>query len=94
MTDGVVGRAGSRAGGRSRPGRAGGGGVSTARQFLQAGLIDEMHLAVSPELLGSGENLFAGLDLPAPGYQRTEHVSSPHATPVVFTRRAPSSRDN
>jgi len=80
--------------GRRRSGRAGGGGVSTARQFLQAGLIDELHLAVSPELLGSGENLFAGLDLPAPGYQRTEHVSSPHAIHVVFTRRAPSSRDN
>ena len=89
MTDGVVGRAGSRAGGRSRPGRAGGGGVSTARQFLQAGLIDELHLAVSPVLLGSGENLFAGLDLPALGYQRTEHGSSPHATPIIFTKRAP-----
>jgi len=71
-----------------------GGGVLTVSRYLRAGLIDELHLAVSPELLGSGENLFAGLDLPAPGYQRTEHVSSPHATPVVFTRRAPSSRDN
>lgn len=65
-----------------------GGGVATARQYLRAGLIDEMHLAVSPVLLGSGENLFAGLDLPALGYQRTEHVPSPHATHVVFTKRA------
>ncbi len=66
-----------------------GGGVSTVREYLRAGLIDEMHLAISPVLLGQGENLFAGLDLPALGYQRTEHVPSPLATHVVFTRRAP-----
>jgi dihydrofolate reductase len=41
------------------------------RQYLQAGLIDEMHLAVSPILLGSGEHLLAGLDLPALGYKVT-----------------------
>ena len=44
-----------------------GGGVATVRQYLQAGLIDEMHLAISPVLLGTGENLFDGLDLPKPG---------------------------
>ena len=58
------------------------------RQYLQAGLIDEMHLAVSPLLLGQGENLFAGLDLPKLGYDRTEHVPSALATHVVFTKRA------
>ncbi len=89
VTDGIVAaldRARGAAGGKDV--RVG-GGVSTVRQYLRAGLIDEMHLAVSPVLLGSGENLFAGLDLPALGYQRTEHVSSPHATHVVFTKRAP-----
>ncbi len=64
-----------------------GGGVATIRQYLQAGLIDEMHLAVSPVLLGAGENLFAGLDLPKLGYQRSEHVSTPSATHVVLTKR-------
>jgi dihydrofolate reductase len=66
-----------------------GGGVATVRQYLQAGLIDEMHLAISPVLLGQGENLFAGLDLPKLGYERTEHVPSASATHVVFTKRAP-----
>jgi len=89
VTDGIVAaldRARAAAGGKDV--RVG-GGVSTLRQYLRAGLIDEMHLAVSPVLLGQGENLFAGLDLPALGYQRTEHVASPHATHVVFTKRAP-----
>src|SRR4051812_39020346 len=63
-----------------------GGGVSTVRQYLQAGSINEMHLAVSPVLLGKGENLFAGLDLPALGYHRTEHVQSAGVTHVVFTK--------
>ena len=64
-----------------------GGGVSTIRQFLSAGLVDEMHLAISPVLLGSGENLFAGLDLPKLGYLRTEHVATAAATHVVFARQ-------
>ena len=64
-----------------------GGGVATIRQYLQAGLIDEMHLAVAPVFLGAGENLFAGLDLPKLGYQRIEHVSSPNATHVVLTKQ-------
>ena len=64
-----------------------GGGVATMRQYLQAGLVDEMHLAISPVLLGSGEHLLAGLDLPALGYECTEHVSSPHAAHFVLARR-------
>ena len=63
-----------------------GGGTATIRQYLEAGLVDEMHLAISPVLLGTGENLFTGLDLPKLGYRRSEHVSTPHATHVVFTR--------
>ncbi len=49
-----------------------GGGASTIRQFLQAGYIDEMHLAIVPLLLGSGEPLFAGIDLPKMGFTVTE----------------------
>jgi dihydrofolate reductase len=63
-----------------------GGGVATIRQYLQAGLVDEMHLAVAPVLLGSGENLFAGLNLPALGYQRGDHVTTPNATHIVLKR--------
>jgi dihydrofolate reductase len=64
-----------------------GGGVATIREYLGAGLIDEMHLAISPVLLGKGEHLFAGLDLPRLGYQRSEHVATPNATHVVLTRK-------
>jgi dihydrofolate reductase len=64
-----------------------GGGVATIRQYLSAGLIDEMHIAIAPILLGSGEHLFAALDLPKLGYQRTEHVPTPGATHVVLTKR-------
>jgi dihydrofolate reductase len=64
-----------------------GGGVATIRQYLRAGLIDEMHLAVSPTLLGSGEHLLAGIDMPRLGYQLTEHVPTPKATHVVLTKR-------
>jgi dihydrofolate reductase len=63
-----------------------GGGVATIREFLKAGLVDEMHLAISPILLGSGENLFAGLDLHALGFRCTEHVPTPHATHVVLAK--------
>jgi dihydrofolate reductase len=65
-----------------------GGGVATVRQYLREGLVDEMHLAISPVLLGSGENLFTGMDLPKLGYVRTEHVSTPGATHAVFTKRS------
>jgi dihydrofolate reductase len=64
-----------------------GGGVATIRQYLQAGLIDEMHLAMSPTLLGSGEPLLASLDLPKLGYRCAEHVPTPTATHVVLTRQ-------
>jgi dihydrofolate reductase len=63
-----------------------GGGASTIRQYLQAGLIEEMHFAVSPVLLGSGENLFSGLDLPKLGYRCSEHVTTPNAMHIVLTR--------
>jgi dihydrofolate reductase len=58
------------------------GGVSVIRQFLTAGLLDELHLAVSPLFLGRGENLFQGLDLDALGYKVTRHVTSPDAMHV------------
>lgn len=63
-----------------------GGGVATVRQYLQAGLVDEVHLAIAPTLLGRGEHLFAGLDLAAAGYRCTTHVASEHATHVVLSK--------
>jgi len=63
-----------------------GGGVSTVRQYLLAGAIDEIHLAQSPVLLGRGEALFEGIDLPALGYRVTETVPTDLATHVVLTR--------
>ena len=65
-----------------------GGGVATIQQYLHVGLVDELHLAFAPVLLGSGESLFAGLDLAALGYDVTEHVATPAATHVVLTKRA------
>lgn len=67
-----------------------GGGVATIRQYLRAGLIDELVLAVRPIVLGSGENLFAGLDLRALGYESAKSVAGERAT-HVFLRRAGSS---
>lgn len=64
-----------------------GGGVATVRQYLRAGLIDEMHLAMSPILLGSGECLLEGIDAPKLGYQCTTHVSTPNTTHFVITKR-------
>jgi dihydrofolate reductase len=63
-----------------------GGGVSTVRQYLQAGLIDELHFAVSPVVLGRGEAMFAGIDLPGLGFRVTEHVATEHATHVVLSK--------
>jgi dihydrofolate reductase len=63
-----------------------GGGVATIQQYLRAGLIDEMHLAMSPVLLGSGECLLEGFDAPKLGHHCTEHVATP-------TRRTSSSRN-
>jgi len=65
-----------------------GGGVATIQQYLRAGLVDEMHLAIAPALLGCGEALLAGIDLPTLGYQCTEHVGTPNALHVVLTRPA------
>ena len=64
-----------------------GGGVSTIRQYLEAKLIDQMHLAITPALLGTGEHLLTGIDLPALGYECTEHVPAAAATHIVLTRR-------
>ena len=63
-----------------------GGGVATIRQFLQAGLIDQLHLAIRPVILGSGENLFSGLDLSQLGYRCIENVSTDHAMHVVLAK--------
>ena len=63
-----------------------GGGAATIRQYLQARLIDAVHVAMAPVLLGSGEALLAGIDLPALGYRVSEHVATPNATHIVFAR--------
>ena len=63
-----------------------GGGVATIRQYLQAGLIDEFHLAISPILLGSGDHLFANLDMLALGYRCTEYVATARAMHCVLTK--------
>jgi dihydrofolate reductase len=63
-----------------------GGGVATIHQYLRAGLLDELHLAISPVLLGSGEKLFADIDMVSLGYHCVEHVASSMATHVVLTR--------
>ena len=64
-----------------------GGGVATIRQYLTARLIDEMHLAISPVLLGRGEPLLAGIDLPALGFRVAEHVATDAATHIVLSRQ-------
>jgi dihydrofolate reductase len=64
-----------------------GGGVATIRQYLCAGLIDDMHLAISPILLGRGEHLLAGIDAQKLGYQCTEQVPGSSATHVYITKR-------
>jgi dihydrofolate reductase len=65
-----------------------GGGVATIRQYLEARLVDRIHLVVSPVVLGSGENLLAGLNLRELGFERIEHASTPAALHVVFEKRA------
>jgi dihydrofolate reductase len=64
-----------------------GGGVATIRQYLEARLIDELHIAISPILLGSGEHLFANLDTVALGYQCTEQVATEAAMHCVLTKQ-------
>jgi len=63
-----------------------GGGVATVRQYVTAGLVDELHLVVRPILMGSGENLFAGIDMAELGYRCTEHVSTDLAMHVKLTK--------
>ena len=63
-----------------------GGGVATVREYLAAGLIDELHLAIAPALLGRGENLLAGIDTVSLGYKCTRHASSKHASHIVLTK--------
>jgi len=64
-----------------------GGGVSTIRQCLMAGQIDEVHLALSPVLLGEGEHLFAGINLPQLGFAAVRTVAGENATHIVITKR-------
>jgi dihydrofolate reductase len=64
-----------------------GGGVNVIQQYLRQRLIDEMHIAVAPVLLGSGERLFEGVNLPALGYACTQRQSTPLATHLVLTRQ-------
>ena len=92
VTDGIaaaLARATEAAGGRDV--RIG-GGVATIRQYLSAGLIDEMHLAIAPVVLGGGEALFAGLDLPALGYRVTERAPSDAALHVVLSKERGGAR--
>ena len=63
-----------------------GGGVATIRQYLEAKLLDELHLAISPVLLGRGEQLLNGLDLPALGYRCARSVGTERATHVILKR--------
>ena len=64
-----------------------GGGASTIRQFLQAGLMDEMHIAISPVFLGSGEHLFAGIDLPKLGFKDIQTTYGEKATHIVAKKK-------
>ena len=63
-----------------------GGGPETIRQYLKAGLIDRLHIAIAPTILGSGEPLFAGIDLLKLGYKCTQHVTSPGAMHLVLIK--------
>jgi dihydrofolate reductase len=64
-----------------------GGGVATVRQYLEAGLVDEMHVAVAPVLLGAGEHLFGGIDLPRLGFECKEYVGTAKAAHYVLARK-------
>jgi dihydrofolate reductase len=64
-----------------------GGGAATIRQYLGAGLLDELHLVLSPVLLGRGEHLMHGLDLRALGYEHAKHVASTRAVTHLFLRK-------
>ena len=64
-----------------------GGGVATIRQYLSFGLIDDMHVAVRPVLLGSGEHLWHGLDMRALGYECVEQIAGERATHMFIRKR-------
>ena len=64
-----------------------GGGVSTIQQYLSAALIDELHLAIAPVLLGAGEHLLGGLNLPGLGYECVERIEGARATHVTLRKR-------
>ena len=63
-----------------------GGGVSTIRQFLQAGYVDEIHLAISPLFLGSGEHLFSGIDMLNLGFSKIQRIEGEQATHNIITK--------
>jgi dihydrofolate reductase len=63
-----------------------GGGVSTVRQYLRAGLIDDLHFAIAPVVLGKGEAMFAAIDLPALGFRVTEHATTDQALHIVLSK--------
>jgi dihydrofolate reductase len=65
-----------------------GGGVSTVRQYLQAGLIDDLHLAIRPVLLGQGEHLWHGIDMRALDYECFKHASGERATHIFLRKRS------
>jgi dihydrofolate reductase len=64
-----------------------GGGVRVVREYLKAGLIDELHLAHSPVFLGSGENLFSGIDMPQLGFSVVEKAETADATHIILGRK-------
>jgi dihydrofolate reductase len=64
-----------------------GGGPNTIQQYLREGLIDELHIAIAPVLLGRGERLFEGVDLRALGYECVETAASEKATHVILRRQ-------
>jgi len=63
-----------------------GGGVATVKQYVAAGHVDEIHLAVAPVVLGEGESFYSGVDLRALGYRKVEHVATDRATHVVLSK--------
>jgi dihydrofolate reductase len=65
-----------------------GGGAATVRQYLRAGLVDELHLAISPVLLGRGESLLRDVDLPALGYECSGYLAGERAAHVHLRKRA------
>ena len=65
-----------------------GGGVATVREYLRAGLVDEIHFAISPVLLGSGEALLEGIDLKALGFERVRHATTEKAMHLLLRKRA------